>query len=249
VTPRRTPVMHLNNYESRNQLLLEWMCSVVPEGSTLLEIGSGDGSFAPEVRHLRDRGYRIVGVDPSEEQLRSNPFLDGFVLGRVEDVSLPPAGFDAAFAIYVAEHIAEPERFLEAVANALRPGGSFFFITPNGDHYFARAAAVFAALGIQEKVLRRLRPEQLVNEYHHHAVYRLNRPAKIRQLAVRSGFTGAEFRFAERLEEFSCYFPGPLKVFPRIWEVGVRLTGGQRYLGNLLVHLQRGGAANVDASR
>jgi 2-polyprenyl-3-methyl-5-hydroxy-6-metoxy-1,4-benzoquinol methylase len=231
--------MYLNNYESRNELLLEWLCSTVPEGATLLEIGSGDGSFAPEVECLRNRGYRIVGVDPQGDQLRRNPFLNECVVGRIEEVSLPQARFDGALAIYVAEHVSDPEKFLTAVANVLRPGASFFFITPNGDHYFARTAAVLAALGIQERVLRLLRPGQLVDDYHHHAVYRLNRPSQIRRLSGHAGFSEAEFRFAERLGEFACYFPGPAKILPWLWERGVRLTGSERFLGNLLVRLQR----------
>jgi 2-polyprenyl-3-methyl-5-hydroxy-6-metoxy-1,4-benzoquinol methylase len=230
--------MHLNNYESRNSLLLDWMSSIVPAGATLLEIGSGDGTFAPEVGQLRQRGYRLVGVDPSADELRRNPFLDESLVGTIEEVSLGRR-FAGAFAIYVAEHIDDAEKFLRSVASAIEPGGSFFFITPNGDHYFARMAAMLGALHVQERILRLLRPEQLVDDYHHHAYYRLNKPAHIRRLAARTGFSGVEFRFAEKLDEFSCYFPSPLKSFPRLWEAGVRLTGKERFLGNLLVRLTR----------
>jgi 2-polyprenyl-3-methyl-5-hydroxy-6-metoxy-1,4-benzoquinol methylase len=229
--------VHLNNYDSRIMLLLNWLTEVVPPGSELLDIGSSDGTFCPEIGALRERGYTIDGVDPDGVSLERNPFLRGRYPARLEQAALPASRFDAAIALYVAEHVEEPELFLEAASKALRPGGSLFLITPNGDHYFAFIAKLLERSGLQERVLRLLRPTELVDRYHHNAFYRMNRPAKLGRMARKQGFERVELRFSESLDEFACYFPGPTKIFPRAWQALVRRSGREQLLGNLMARL------------
>ena len=233
--------MHLNNYDSRITLLLNWLTEVIPSGSELLDIGSSDGSFCPEIAALRDSGYTIDGVDPDGVSLERNPFLRNRYPDRLEQAALPASSFDAAIALYVAEHVEDPERFLAAASRALRPCGSLFLITPNGDHYFAAIAKLLERSGLQERILRLLRPAELIDRYHHTAFYRMNRPATIGRLARKHGFERVELRFSERLDEFSCYFPGPTKMFPRAWQALVRRTGRERLLGNLMARLIKPG--------
>lgn len=78
----------------------------------------------------------------------------------MEEAAIPDRTFDCVYAIYVLEHVRDDEAFLQAVARVLKPGGSFFFITPNGDHCFAAIAGALAALGIQEQVLHMLRSSE-----------------------------------------------------------------------------------------
>jgi hypothetical protein len=130
---------------------------------------------------------------------------------------------------------------MNTVARILKPGGSFYFITPNGDHYFAAIAGTLARIGLQERVLRLIRPAELVGKYHYPAIYRLNRASKLKKMGQARGLNGAKFRFSEHFDEFACYFPGPTKAFPWAWKKMVEALGTERLLGNLMGRLTKQG--------
>jgi 2-polyprenyl-3-methyl-5-hydroxy-6-metoxy-1,4-benzoquinol methylase len=231
--------VNLNNYDSRNRLLLEWLLEHAPEGAKALDVGASDGTFCPEVEVLRSRGLYLAGVDPDEQKLARNPWLREKWTGTLETAQIPDASFDVIFALYVVEHVQTPDRFLQAASRILKPGGSFFFITPNGRHYFVTLARLAHKLQLQERLLRRLRPRELVDEYHHHAYYRLNSPGGISKLATRHGFAAAEMRFSENLGEIDCYFPKALRGIPRLWQSFAAATRREDLLLNLMVRLVR----------
>lgn len=231
--------MRLNNYQDRSELFVNWIIETLPERAEVLDIGASDGTFSPQVELLRSAGVVIDGVDPDGEAMERNPHIRHRYVGRLEDAPLPAGAFDAAFAIYVAEHVENPERFLPAAHRVLKPGGSLFLITPNGAHYFAAISRLLQHARLQERVLRMIRPGTLVDRYHHEAFYRMNRPSTIERLARDFGFEGAELRFCEKLEEFSPYFPGPTKLIPWIWQQLARLTARERMLGNLMARLRK----------
>ncbi len=176
-------------------------------------------------------------MDPDAEKLSKHPLLQQRFAATLENSEIQDASFDCVYAIYVLEHVANDRRFLNKVARILKPGGSFFFITPNGDHYFAAIAGILAKLNFQEQVLRLIRPNELVGRYHYPALYRLNRVSKLQHLGREVGLSVSEFKYSERFDEFACYFPGPSKAFPWIWEKFVELSGRERLLGNLMGRL------------
>jgi ubiquinone/menaquinone biosynthesis C-methylase UbiE len=224
----------LNNYVDRNDLLIDWIVDCVPRGSRILDIGANDGSFCPQVNRIAKHANVFAGVDPDLAKLQRNPLLQERYASTLEDSSIPDGSFDCAYAIYVLEHVQHHIAFMKAVARILKPGGSFFFITPNGTHYFAALSGMLARLNIQGAVLRLIRPEQLVSAYHYPALYKLNRAEKLRHLGRSVGFSGFEFRYSEKLEELSCYFPGPFKLLPKVWQTLVRTSGRDWLLGNLM---------------
>ena len=233
--------MRLNNYENRHDLLIDWMLEEVPSGASFLDIGANDGSFCPEVSRVASHAGHFAGVDPDVAKLDRHPLLDCRYPSTLEKAEIREESFDCLYAIYVLEHVNDPNGFLEAASKALRPGGSLFFITPNGYHYFAFIAGILAKLGIQDMVLKIIRPTTLVDNYHYPAVYRLNSARRLRRLGQEYGFNECEFRYSENLAEFDCYFPGVLKVFPQLWEYMVQLTGREILLGNLMGRMIRGG--------
>jgi len=173
-------------------------------------------------------------VDPDTTKLSRHPLVQARYPATLEKAEIQAASFDCAYAIYVFEHVQQEREFLQAASRVLKPGGSLFFITPNGYHYFAAIAALLGNLGVQRKVLALIRPEQLVAEYHYPALYRLNRPDTLRKLGQEFGFDRFEFRYSEQFWEFACYFPGPLKTFPWLWERMVEVTRQEYLLGNLI---------------
>ena len=126
--------MHLNNYENRHHLLIDWMLETVPFGSSVLDIGANDGSFCPEVSRVAEHAGVFAGVDPDTEKLNRHQLLDQRYPALLEEADIAPGSFDCLYAIYVFEHVQDHHRFLSAASKALKPGG---FITPNGYQYFA----------------------------------------------------------------------------------------------------------------
>lgn len=232
--------MKLNNYDSRNDLLIDWMFECVPEGASALDIGANDGSFCPEVIRIATRFPQLSGVDPDIAKLERNPLVSTRYFSTLEDAEIPAHTFDVLYSFYVLEHVANPKRFLAAASNALKPGGSFFFLTPNGHHYFSVLSALSDRLGVQRHILGMLRSSELIESYHYPAVYKLNTPKDIERIARQFGFNQFEYRYSERLDDVTCYFPGVTKLFPRLWEDVARMSKRDSMLVNFMGKMVKG---------
>src|SRR3954470_1278260 len=102
---------------------------------TALDVGSGGGFLAEEFCRL---GFTVTGVDPSSvsvETAQAHAFAGGldirYRVGAGEDLPVEDAGYDVACCSDVLEHVEDVDRVLAETARALRPGGIFFFDTPN----------------------------------------------------------------------------------------------------------------------
>lgn len=111
-------------------------------GAVLVDVGCGAGLLAP---HLRDRGYRHVGVDlvPSAlEQAAAHG-----VTPAVGDAAAIPLG-DSSAAVVVAgellEHVTDLDRTVAELCRVLRPGGLLVLDTLN-DTVASRLLAVRVA--------------------------------------------------------------------------------------------------------
>lgn len=95
---------------------------------TILEVGSGPGSFA---EHLRSR--RVVLVDPSARLLEaSRRRLPAdryeFRLGQAEALPLEEASVDRAFSAFAFRDFPDKARALRELYRVLRPGGAYHIL-------------------------------------------------------------------------------------------------------------------------
>lgn len=210
--------LKLNNGESRNSLLIDWICECTPQGGSALDVGANDGNFCPEVARIAQRVSALSGVDPDTAKLGRNPFVQTRYFTTLEDAEIPSGSFDFLYSFWVFEHVVNPERFLSAASKALKPGGSLFFITPNGNHYFVLLASLLAKVNAQRQVLALLMPSEVIDSYHYPAVYKLNRPRDIERIGRKYGFEQFEYRYSEALSDLVWYFPGITRALPRLWE-------------------------------
>ena len=93
----------------------------------VLDLGCGDGQIS---RILAAAGSRVVGVDPTWNQIRvAHERGGGAAYARSEAAALPfPDGsFDAVVACLVFEHIDDVDGAIAEVARVVRPGGRFSF--------------------------------------------------------------------------------------------------------------------------
>lgn len=159
-------------------------------------------------------------------------------MGRIEECGLAPEAFDAAYSLFVVEHVEEPIRFLRSVRRALKPGASFFFITPNLNHYFALLSRATDCLGMQEALLRLLRGRS-GSDYHFRALYRLNSRRRILRVAAEAGFSDVEIRLTQSPENLLWYFPRGLRWAPATAERVIALLRWEALFMNIPCRMRK----------
>ncbi len=112
----------------RELRLLREFC---PRGD-VLDVGCGSGGFLFQLKKRWPADYKTLGTDVSGGPLdhaesRGVPVLRGNFL----DQNFGERKFDAVTLWAVAEHLAEPKKFLAKIHAALKPGGVCLVLVPN----------------------------------------------------------------------------------------------------------------------
>jgi SAM-dependent methyltransferase len=103
----------------------------------LLEVGCASGWL---LRHAAERGWRVMGVEPSPAAAAFARSLGLEVFqGALEDARLPDARFDVVYMGDVLEHVPDCRATLLEVARVLAPDGWLFLRGPITTHSLARA--------------------------------------------------------------------------------------------------------------
>jgi len=114
--------------DSREQLL-----ALVPEGTTVVEIGLGTGGLLPA---LAARAKRVIGIDHSPAMLEearrrlTAAGLGGIELrlGEMTHLPLPDNAAECAVLNMVLHHAADPQAVLAEIRRILAPGGSLLLV-------------------------------------------------------------------------------------------------------------------------
>lgn len=198
----------IKKYPGRISVMFEWIQNNLSPGSVVLECGAGRGQVSYS---LGNNVNKVVGIDLIDKVLE-NPNLDE---AHVCDAVNTPFGdnvFDSIFSIMVLEHIKNPRVFLQEMYRILKPGGSFYFITPNSYHYFVQISRI-----VNERIARIIQKKRgLLEEDHFPTFYHLNSPKLIRRLGAELGFNSVELRFYEGADVVT-YFPTLLKPIAIIY--------------------------------
>lgn len=148
--------------------------------------------------------------------------------------------FDAAFSVFVLEHVTDPDGFTAACATVLRPGGQLFGLTVNKWHYFGLSTWATTRLGVSEWLLPKVRPGSLVEQYHFPTVYRMNTIRSVSGLLARSGFTEVEFRMWDLPAMYAPYLPARLDRLADAWSTWAYRLDRPRWMGHLTFRATRG---------
>jgi SAM-dependent methyltransferase len=97
-------------------------------GRRVLEIGCGTGYL---LSLLQARGAEVVGIEPGRQGVEGGNRYGVKVIKGFFPVAEIAEKFDVIIAYAVLEHIIDPVRFLEDVANSLRPGGTAYIAVPD----------------------------------------------------------------------------------------------------------------------
>lgn len=116
---------------SSEQLVVPWVTSHLRDGSSLIDIAGGVGTYASLIAQTRK--IEVVGLDisPSLVAIRDeDPWLAANVVGDMEDLPFDAERFDAALFVAALHHVPDPLPALREAARVLRPGGQLFAFEP-----------------------------------------------------------------------------------------------------------------------
>lgn len=165
----------------------------IESGSVVLDLGAGAGhKFSYDLKNRVGPSGQIVGAD-FDSRVRENPLLHRGVVLDGSGLPFDDGAFDVVFTRYVLEHVAAPEGFLAEVYRVLKPGGSFFFLTPNKWHYVCIAARCTPE-GFH-KFYNRRRGREETDTFP--TVYRLNTRSAVRRHLKKASFVERELRMRE----------------------------------------------------
>ena len=193
-----------------------WVAQSLTSSSQVLNIGAGS-NLSGALDPVRRKAGRVVGVDP-DASIWENEHLDERHQASLEEFAPDHAGeFDVAVAVFVLEHVADPEAFTAACARTLRPGGLFFALTVHKYQYFGLTTWATTRLHVNDWLLRHLKPQDVVAGYHFPTEYRMNSPAQCSRHLQRSGFGAVEFRMYDKQDLYAWYLPDRLKPLAPAW--------------------------------
>ena len=152
--------------------------------SRVLDLGCGRGGVMELLwRDVR----RAVGTDPDLASLREHRAGLPLACARGEAPPFASSSFEVVIALWVLEHLSEPEVVLQSIWRVLAPGGHFLFLTPNADHPLLMANRFsWAFPAVQKLLVPRLYGRSEADTFR--VRYRANTPARLRQLAAAAGF-------------------------------------------------------------
>ncbi len=194
VSPNWIERFYPDGFRNGTAAFYGWLRAHCSPQTVLLNLGAGPAT-GEAARNLRGEVQRVVGADIESAVLVNDEVDEAHV---VDGVALPFANdsFDLVLSDYVLEHVADPDSFLREVRRVVKPGGSFFFRTPNKRHYVPLIARL-TPHRIHLLVANRVRghPEDAHDPWP--TYYRLNSARRIESMATRVGFRAAELRLWE----------------------------------------------------
>ncbi len=122
-------------FAPRVDRVLEFCRAVNIKGGTVLEVGSGYGTFGVELRS-RERFDRIIAVEPTEALAATCVERGLETISRsYEDIDARTIEADVVVSFEVIEHLFAPDDFVAFCARVLKPGGLLVLSFPSMDGF------------------------------------------------------------------------------------------------------------------
>jgi SAM-dependent methyltransferase len=220
------------------QLVLKELAARKTPAALDIGCGTGIGRFTDYTRVISANTDALWGVEPDETIEQMPGVFHSFQHALLEDAQLPENHFDVAYAAFVMEHVADPGRFLQAVHRALKPGGSFLFLTPNASAFFGRVSRMLNRVGLDERILRMIKRTPESHAYHYPIVSKCNRVKEVDLFARQVGFAPPQFAFFQ-FAGSGGYFPGPLRLFYGLLLAKRRLFNNPEALDSMVCRLTK----------
>jgi 2-polyprenyl-3-methyl-5-hydroxy-6-metoxy-1,4-benzoquinol methylase len=118
----------------RLQFIINTLNENLPKGSTVLDVGCGNGIIS---RGIGKEGYHVHGIDISDkaiEKARMLTTLDNVTFDNISAEQLVANGnkYGAVICSEVLEHLNHPDKLLQVLYNSLQNNGILIVTVPNG---------------------------------------------------------------------------------------------------------------------
>lgn len=149
---------HQNNYARALDTTSKLIYYRASSRRLWLDIGAGKlihngyGVISPD--ELVSRFNSLIGLDLLADHIRNNSVLDERVTGSAGRLPFRSGSFDLITANMVIEHLEYPAEVFTEVYRALKPGGSFVFVTPNLNHPVIRAFSILTTRELRPVLAR-----------------------------------------------------------------------------------------------
>jgi 2-polyprenyl-3-methyl-5-hydroxy-6-metoxy-1,4-benzoquinol methylase len=132
---------HLAWRFDRSDDLIDVITRRLPQGASIVDIGSGDGA---QMALLAPRGFRMTGVERDTKSVSLQGEHTQVFEGSAESLpaQLPRGSFDGVMFKQVLEHLVDPVSALRNAAQLLKPGGVMFVEVPNNESAIAQQSGL-----------------------------------------------------------------------------------------------------------
>jgi ubiquinone/menaquinone biosynthesis C-methylase UbiE len=141
------------------------LAGIGPE-AIVLDYGAGRGNyvedpveFRRDLRALRGKVSRVIGIDLDEVVLENETVDEAFIISNGEPLPFEDESVHLIVSDFTFEHIADPAWTTTELDRVLRPGGWICARTPNRRGYIGLGAR-FVPNGLHVRFLRRLQPSK-----------------------------------------------------------------------------------------
>jgi len=126
---------------------LEYLLPHLEGSRDVLSIGCGPAIIESG---LSERGFRVTGLDVSEEALACAPDHIRTIAGRAEEMDFPESSFDAVIYVASLQFIKDHRKAMEKSAQVLRPAGKLIVMLLNPQSAFFKEKAQDSASYVQK---------------------------------------------------------------------------------------------------
>jgi len=193
----------------------KWVSNNARTQGICLEIGPGPGGKTS--RYLAEHFECVEGLDIDPSIIKNESLSKTFIYdGR--KFPMEDERYDCIVSDYVAEHVEYPSILFHEVNRVLKPGGRFFFRTPNLWHYVSLASKL-SPYRFHLFISHRLRNMDLDSHDVYPTFYRMNTRRCLCCLAQEAGLDVIELRMIEKEPSYGLISPllfYPFMLYERI---------------------------------
>ena len=184
------PKHHMDKYYPRDRFdgtlqFYTWIRSRLGKDMKVLNMGCGLPSRNP-IKVLKGEASRIVGADV-DPAVALNDEVDEVFIFDGNTFPFREKEFDIVYCDYVMEHLEHPVEFMREIRRVLKPGGVFFFRTPNIFHYVPIATRMIPRRW-HDRLSKGLRNLSKEDDKTYPTFYAFNSRSMIYKAALSAGF-------------------------------------------------------------
>ncbi|MDO9460304.1 MAG: class I SAM-dependent methyltransferase [Alphaproteobacteria bacterium] len=183
-----------------NTIFEDTVLKYLKPSDTVLDIGCG--RTAPNLRRMRGKAARLIGVELVEftPETKALPDLELHINDMANLKDIADASIDLAYCRAVMEHIDRPQECYQEMQRVLKPGGRLVFLTANIWDY-ASIIAMIVPNSLHPIIVNRTEGREMEDTFP--TRYRTNSRTKIERLCQDSGL---KIELFEYLGQYPNYF-------------------------------------------